>query len=367
MGYLKLKDAGAHSAPLNNTNRIVSARPEFTVSNPLEFTVSGGTASSPQLQHAQAGLISADTELWLKFAGQAGLTKAVVGGASANTASTTTSSSSSVWTGGTSHLAFSGANITCADTATASIRSAAALSGDFTYTATIGAGSDLTGGYAWMIGLFAASEAGSFNSGDNFAGTDSMTNKFYVVNNYSGHLSANGVTANRFTAAEGDVILIQRVSGTVTVKKNGTLVWTFTSTYTGDMYAFVGKHPSTKDSYGSVSWTVSGATTYILSSLTPAQSTLPEKAYKLRSDTSKALMALAKGATDQSFSTSDFTTSVDVASVSWAAGPELTVTGAETEIAGTTTRRLAIMLRSDITAVQPRARAAKIYIKELAA
>ena len=82
MGYLKLKDTGAHSVGINNNSgkQIIRARPECIVVNPLTVSVSGGTAGSPQVQHAANGLISAGTELWFRLAGSNELVKGTVGG-----------------------------------------------------------------------------------------------------------------------------------------------------------------------------------------------------------------------------------------------------------------------------------------------
>jgi hypothetical protein len=339
MGYLKLKDPGAHSAGLNNTNRIVSARPEFILVNPLEFTVSGGTAASPQLTVPQTGLISAGTELWLKFAGQAGLGKVAAGGVSESTS----------------------------------------LVGSPGYLTITGAMLSYTGTFAWYNDASAITKLVDGDTATNvvhFENTTINTDMIIVDFGSPAHVTGGGLYKGA-SYSTSCTLGISYSDDRVNWTQAGNGIMKTTSGWADISWSSVGAHrywgyPKTAHAaeqpwtelrlYGQLA-----TVTATLSNLSPAQSSLPEKAYMLRSDTSKALMDLAKGATGQNFSTSDFTTAVAIASVTWASGPELTVTGTETAITGDTTKRLALMLRSDITAVQMRARAAKIYIKEMTA
>ena len=384
MGYLKLKDAGAHSAGLNNTNRIVSARPEFIMADPLEFTVTGGSASAPQLQHAQSGLISADTELWLKFAGSAGLVPVDVvevdentsGGSFGGTLGTSGTDKSSALTLSNGNLTAArgaSAGYSCVKTPDSNAKSSGKYYVEFdidafsayAYPGMVPSGQDVSGAYfpgnaagrGWSYQASGAVQVdgsvvatlASYGQGAKIGTAVDLTNKLFWIRNASGWLNSGdpATGANGFTLPTASS-------------------WCFClSPYDANSQQTINLGASAFEYTPPAGF--APLTTYTLSGLSPAQSALPEKAYKLRTDISKALMALAKGATDQSFSTSDFTIPVAIASVSWATGPELTVTGAETEITGDTTRRLALKLRSDITSVQPRARAAKIYIKELTA
>jgi hypothetical protein len=347
MGYLKLKDAGTHSAGLNNTNRIVSARPEFVLLNPLEFVVSGGTTASPQLTVPQTGLISADTELWLKFAGQVGLVPAVVGGVTEVPATPTIiprtdgTPIGNATIGGGLAAAFDG--VTSGEAYGSAACKTAAPTGPLLI------GKDWGAGVTKVVKGFKAYATSNYGFGN-------LTGATIIVTLQGSNDGSSWTDLGSAGGTDAASLLLQNMSIASTTPYRYHQV-----SIAGWNYSVQNGQCAEVEFYGA------GNCVYTLSNLTPAQAALPEKAYKLRSDTSKALMALAKGATDQSLGTSDYTIPVGIASVAWVTGPELTVTGEETEITGDTTKRLALKLRSDITAVQMRARAAKIYIKEMTA
>ena len=382
MGYLKLVDAGAHSAGLNNSHQIVSARPEFVLLNPLEFVFSGGTAASPQVQNALAGLISAGTELWLKPTGGTGLIPVTVGGVSESGGGGFGGAFGTGATEKAANLALSNGNLTVTKTA----------AGGYTNVRQPDSNGKSSGKYYVEIALTTVAGHGYFGmvptgvdvSGSMYPGVAAGKGWGYSVGD--GILYSDGATVGAFgTVAQGNTlgIAVDLTNKKFWVRTNagwlnsgdpaaGTNGWNLptASSWVFDVCPYTNADVVTINVGGSsfVNTPPAGfasPVTCTLTSLSPVQASLPEKAYKIRSDKTKALMSLAAGASGQSFVDADFSTAVAIATITYAAGPELTVTGAEQAMADVSTlKRLALKLRSDITVGPQRARAAKIYIKE---
>ena len=286
MGYMKLKTVGAHSTGKTSANQIVDVTPELDLLEPVVLTNIGGTAASTTCQHASSGQVSSLDQLIFKSSSDTTCKRVQIGTVSSNTnTQTTVNSSSSVWSGNTSNFGFSGTTITSVASSGACIRSTAVVTGDFSFSATIGSGSQLSGGYGWGIGVFSASELASFNPGTYITALSSLTNRLYVQNDTSNLLSINSGTSNRISVAEGNIVTISRASGVFIIKINGVTQYTYGVNYSSDMYVVVGCHWSNYDTYNNVSWTYgSNNTTYTLSNMYDntgiAPPTLPGAIYK---------------------------------------------------------------------------------------
>lgn len=452
MGYLKLVDAGAHSAGINNSEgyQFVSAKPEFTLNTPLEFTVSGGTAASPQVQHAQSGLIGADTELWLKHAGSDGLTKVTVGGASESGGCSFANTQGSDWTdnNGNAYITWSG-NVASLVTSNKSTRKTAAFTGDFAYR--INPNSYHTDVGSYIFGCYASAEDASYSWLT--LALQGLTDSFWVSiesGQYRVGRGSSTLASGLAAWSSSDVLVLTRSGSTFKLYLNGGLLYTWAASSSATMRCALGMYyasgPQDQATIAIDADTAYGLTTYTLSNISPAQSELPASAYKVRSDASKPMMYLAAGQTDEPLcketaltlgtctasqievsgsssllsyfvsgnlsrdlivtvggvdyvvqpngevtesgtgpyvttipipaqasaptaaSLADrYTEEVGIESIAYSSG-ELVVTGEEITLADDPDlKRLALKLRSDITAVQMRARAAKIYTKEMPA
>ena len=144
--------------------------------------------------------------------------------------------------------------------------------------------------------------------------------------------------------ADGDTIRLERNGSAYTIKKNSVVVYTFPAgaNYAGTLRTVLQFEAITTDSaLNDISW---GRYTPYVTIVPHAAQASPATAVKLRNR---------------------YLIDVAIASVTYAAGPELTVTGVDTELPDNAAlKRLALMLRGDVSTGTPRARAGKIYIKE---
>lgn len=307
MGYLKLKDAGAHSVGLNNSLRIVSARPEFVIANPLEFTVSGGSASSPQVVRPASGLLSNGAELVFKPSGSNACQLVTAGSVSEENISSTptVTSDSSKWESqSASYFTHTGAGFRCNTTNTCQ-RLKDAFDGDFEFqwTAVLGG----VGNACNYVGVYLASKDASW--ADDYTGgmyaTAMVGCSWTIYLNtanpqppYCGNAQDGTWYANCST---GQVWKFKREGATLSLYRNGSLVGAYTTPCVGTVRACFGVYDG-GGYYGadsvSYNYTVPNYR-YTLSGLSPAQAALPEKVYKIRNDKTKPLMSLATGRADE--------------------------------------------------------------------
>ena len=322
---LILSDAGAHSKGVNNDNAaqtFTKAMAEMGIVESKEFTVSGGSASSPEVQNAASGLISVGTELWLKHTGSDVLSKAIVGGVSESggetsgtartwDASWTTNigNGTPVFTNGNRTVSATG-GVYCCARATGSGFSAGKYYWEVPFT-------NRTGGATQAVGIIRSGET----PGSSFVGQ--ALDNGYSFNFYDGHLynaGDKGLIGTAGLTSGTMMIAVDLTNLKIWFGYNGTWFNGDPSTNTGGYHISSGTYlPQCGSGYDTaltscfdqsqLSYTIPsgfsvyglalGPYTYTLSDLSPAQSSLPEKAFKIRTDTSKALMALAAGVTDE--------------------------------------------------------------------
>lgn len=112
-------------------------------------------------------------------------------------------------------------------------RNTTALSGDFTWNATVGTGT------LFNIGCFAASEVATFSAAANGSGgLTSMTNSFaWGVSSFGGTLGIyyGGSRVDTSTYTNSDLVKVTRVGSTIAWYKNGVLVFTYVATFSSTM------------------------------------------------------------------------------------------------------------------------------------
>ncbi len=363
MSDLKLVDAGAHSVGVNNSNarQFVSATPEFKITSPLEFTSIAGTASAPTMQHAQSGKISAGDELLFKPTGSNTLAAVTVGGVSESPVSGSVTPGATDWEGSPSlfNLASGSASN---NSSSGYINLKKVFSGDFTITLTI---NDLhNGGYTEYLGLALASSytpgTTGPSTGYHIAGGGGSGVNFNICKS-----GGQVVAGTDYTAAR--VLEFKRAGSTFTIKYNGATLYTDASCIANDLVMWFGTNVGQANSPNISGISYPGVTGYTstLSGLSPAQSVLPEKVFKIRADKTKELMHIARLIQDATPVDADFASASAIASMVYAAGPQITVTGSKVTFADDATKkRLALRLRGDFTTVGARAKSAKLYTEE---
>jgi hypothetical protein len=421
MGYLKLKDTGAHSVGINNNTgkQITRAKPEFVMVNPLTFTVSGGTADSPQVQHAANGLIVPGTELWFRLGGSNDLVKGTVGGVAVSGAGPYTytltdivpalaslpASAFKLRADAAKTMMALAVGTTdeplCKDTDLSLITGVHARSevpGTWTNTdiqldesIILPPGTVLThvgmkqhaapGAWTGKLGVFRMDSPTSctpvaiVDANITPDGTMQYFPLNYVVPAngtyrlgawstasqtalYSGTtctylglcpaIAVGELISGMSVAGGGGPVMGYKFSGQITApdqlitQQDASLLPYFAAgNLSRDITISVGGVDYTVTPDGAVTETGSGP--YVTTIPIPAQASAPTAA-QLRTR---------------------YLTPVDIASVTYAAGPELTVTGVDTDLPDNPAlKRLALMLRGDVTTGTPRARAGKIHIKE---
>lgn len=343
-GSMALVDAGAQSAGRNNAHQLVTAKPEFVLLNPRTFAAIGGTAANPTMQHDQIGMISAGDELWFKPVGGNTLTAVTVGGVSESGGgaealipqATGAVVGNAPYYGNSLSICFNGA-VGARDAANCVEYEGASTSG---YDMWVGKTYDAARRVTKAV-------------------IKSPTNEGFLGND-----SATGVKVRG--SNDGGATWTDLFTGTTSSGTALTDALTLSSTGNYTTYGvFLCGNGYNNPILAEVEFYETALPTYTLSNLTPAQGALPEQVFKLRNDPTKALMSLASGVTDQVFTSDDFATPVAMASVAYAPGPELTVTGPEITLANSPAlKRLALRLRGD-TALGCRAKAAKLYTEEM--
>lgn len=342
-GDMKLVDAGAHSVGVNNTSgrQFVSATPEFTLTIPLEFSDIAGTAGAPTMQHASSGKISAGDELVFKPTGSDICSIVTVGGVSEAGGETTVAGSSAAvnaWMNPSAtvycnrswklqngailtHVAFPMNNLVSTVWPVLVRRNSA---GNYTvFNISTSAAFTNDGDFRWysLTTEFLVPDTGDFYVAFGIGGIDNSM-AYNTASSLCSRASINGF------------------SGNVTMTEDSAATYITKARY--------------RTPY-----------TYTLSDLTPVQASLPEMVFKIKSDKTKTFMHLARGIQDATFVDEDFNNVSAIASVAYAVGPELTVTGAKvTYPDDATMTRLALKLRGDFAAVGTRAKSAKLFTEE---
>jgi hypothetical protein len=108
-----------------------------------------------------------------------------------------------------------------------------AVTGDFDFTWAVGSAFG-----RWMhVGVFAASEVGTFNAGTSTGGVTSMTASFTVRHNAaSPGVYEGGSLVQAHTTSASDVYRMTRVGAVFTVYRNGSQIWTASGKSTATMY-----------------------------------------------------------------------------------------------------------------------------------
>jgi hypothetical protein len=179
----------------------------------------------------------------------------------------TTPSLVSEWAGNTAGNTFSSGRVYFANGGDESIRSASTISGDFEFEVTVTEG---TGSGGW-VGVFLASDIGTFVSGNEYGSLKLMNNSYLFASIPRAGI-AEGFTARTggsqvvtgYSSTNGQVVKIKRVGSTITQYLDGVLKATQTGVNTGTMYTFLGGggfSASIESDYTSITWTTSSTST----------------------------------------------------------------------------------------------------------
>ena len=166
---------------------------------------------------------------------------------------TTTPSSVSDWTGATGNATYGSGTLdyTASDK---SLYATTAVSGDFTLLTTP---TDNTAG-SW-IGVFLASEVGTFNSAQELGAMHSMTESYFYCSaaragQTPGFMKGGTNVLQAYSSSNGQVVKIQRVGSTLYNYLDGVLKHTETGVATGDMYICISGGGNGTSNYEAISW-----------------------------------------------------------------------------------------------------------------
>ncbi|MBR9970805.1 hypothetical protein [Magnetospirillum sulfuroxidans] len=176
-----------------------------------------------------------------------------------NSGTVTTASSSTEWSGGTGDWTFPGDDLEVS------------ANDNFIYTV-----DDFAGDFAFsftyktdesnisLVGVFASASKGSVNtnaSTQSFAGWfwDRHSANNFLANNRT--IGTGGTSDSSATSAfvNNDVCTFRRVGSTLSVERNGTTVYTFATTSSATLCAFVSQANGSTGHFLDVSWTVPGS------------------------------------------------------------------------------------------------------------
>jgi len=164
----------------------------------------------------------------------------------------TTNSASSYWTGGAGYTSFShsGSNISKGGT-NSSMYMTTPMSSDFWFEYTVADASTASWSQA---GIVAADEIGNFGN-SHLPNSVSAITKVWHIHPYGNQISYGSTTVSTLGSyASGDVIRFERTSGVFTLKINGSTRYTWSQTYTGNVYLAIGGHNNGSSQFNGVKW-----------------------------------------------------------------------------------------------------------------